>query len=777
MFRRRGRAVLAGIVGLATGLALAGAGVAASPAAAASTCMNSTGSASGVPYDITVCIDIPTPGPTLSGTTEITATATLNAPTTAVLDRMVFFLGASTAATAYLLADHDAPYRMVLDTTRYPNGSNAFSARPVFVGGAVPTRATVQVSIDNPTQPPDDETFTPWLGSPKEPGERFRLALVGDGVDGSPESHAVSDVIAAGHADALAYIGDVYDKGTPSEFDTWYADPDGFGQFTDITNPTIGNHEYMMSATAEPYFEFWHQIPHYYSYDVGAWHVAVIDSNTEFGQLAVGSPQYNWLKDDIEANTDQCTLLYAHHSRVTNVDGVNRIGLQPEWDLMEDLGGDIMLGGHAHTYERWLPMDGDQVPVTEGLTEFVVGTGGRPILNAKHPDVRTAADITTPGALLLDLGDADAGYTFQSADRQYTDTGTIPCRTAPEVTSHVTSSLPGENGWARGDVSIHWDVTDPESPDTLTTTGCEDVLIDADQPETTYTCTARSGGGLTSKHVTVKRDGTPPVVTTVADPPEPNGTNDWYVTAPTVTFSCADAPADVADCPEPAQVGEGAASTVTETGRDNAGNTTDATYGPVKVDLTNPTVTCDDRVTYLLHQTGAKVAADVTDTPSGPVRARELLAVGTGTVGDQTATVIGTDLAGRTGSHACDYRVIYGFSGFQSPVNGSADAVNVVKAGKVVPLKWLLADAAGVPVTTLGAAQVSSVSHVCASTADGVQDPVDETAAGSSGLQNFGDGSYQYNWRAPTSYAGSCRTVRLDLGDDLLRTVEFRFTG
>jgi hypothetical protein len=645
----------------------------------------------------------------------------------------------------------------------------------VFVGGAVPTRATVQVSIDNPTQPPDDETFTPWLGSPKEPGERFRLALVGDGVDGSPESHAVSDVIAAGHADALAYIGDVYDKGTPSEFDTWYADPGGFGQFTDITNPTLGNHEYMMSATAEPYFEFWHQIPHYYSYDVGAWHVAVIDSNTEFGQLAVGSPQYNWLKDDIEANTDQCTLLYAHHSRVTNVDGVNRIGLQPEWDLMEDLGGDIMLGGHAHTYERWLPMDGDQVPVTEGLTEFVVGTGGRPILNAKHPDVRTAADITTPGALLLDLGDADAGYTFQSADRKYTDTGTIPCRTPPTVTPTVQRTLPGEDGWDRDDVTLTWDVADPESP--VTSTGCEPLTVSVDQPKATYTCRASSGGGVTERTVTIGRDATPPTLDVTTDPIAPDGTNGWYVHTPTLTFACDDATSGlVGDCPGAVQPDEGV-STTTRTISDHAGNSTETSL-ETKVDLTDPVVTCQPKPTFLLHLQDALLARVTDDAPgSGPVPGTERVVAGTSVVGDRTQLVQGEDVAGRTSSAVCDYRVIYGFSGFQSPVNGSADAVNVVKAGKVVPLKWLLADAAGVPVTTLEAAQVSSVSHVCASTADGVQDPVDETAAGSSGLQNFGDGSYQYNWRAPTSYAGSCRTVRLDLGDDLLRTVEFRFTG
>jgi hypothetical protein len=46
-----------------------------------------------------------------------------------------------------------------------------------------------------------------------------------------------------------------------------------------------------------------------------------------------------------------------------------------------------------------------------------------------------------------------------------------------------------------------------------------------------------------------------------------------------------------------------------------------------------------------------------------------------------------------------------------------------------------------------------------------------------SGLQNLGDGFYQYNWGTHSGYVSSCRTMRLDLGDDLLRTVEFRFTA
>ena len=49
-------------------------------------------------------------------------------------------------------------------------------------------------------------------------------------------------------------------------------------------------------------------------------------------------------------------------------------------------------------------------------------------------------------------------------------------------------------------------------------------------------------------------------------------------------------------------------------------------------------------------------------------------------------------------------------------------------------------------------------------------------AAGASGLQNLGDGNYQLNWKSPTSYAGSCKRLRLDLGDGSSHTADFKFT-
>lgn len=45
------------------------------------------------------------------------------------------------------------------------------------------------------------------------------------------------------------------------------------------------------------------------------------------------------------------------------------------------------------------------------------------------------------------------------------------------------------------------------------------------------------------------------------------------------------------------------------------------------------------------------------------------------------------------------------------------------------------------------------------------------------GLQNWGDGYYQFDWKMPKSYAESCKTMKLDLGEGpgMERTAVFQF--
>jgi hypothetical protein len=100
--------------------------------------------------------------------------------------------------------------------------------------------------------------------------------------------------------------------------------------------------------------------------------------------------------------------------------------------------------------------------------------------------------------------------------------------------------------------------------------------------------------------------------------------------------------------------------------------------------------------------------------------------------------------------------------------------LNRLKAGQAVPLRWRLLDASGAPVANLATATITITSLSCA--VGTTVDLVEEAVSGATGLMNLGDGYYQVNWKSPTSYAGSCKTLRLDIGDGVLHEALFQFT-
>jgi hypothetical protein len=144
---------------------------------------------------------------------------------------------------------------------------------------------------------------------------------------------------------------------------------------------------------------------------------------------------------------------------------------------------------------------------------------------------------------------------------------------------------------------------------------------------------------------------------------------------------------------------------------------------------------------------------------------------------DATSTPAVTALGGTVFATVPNYY----FRGFGIPID--SQKLNVAKAGRAIPLKWQLFDVAVRPVLDLDPAvvNVSSFSFPCGSTSEPT-DIVEEYAAGASGLQNHGDGNYQLNWDTSKSYAGSCRRLRLDLGErnpdgtTFYRTADFQFT-
>lgn len=115
---------------------------------------------------------------------------------------------------------------------------------------------------------------------------------------------------------------------------------------------------------------------------------------------------------------------------------------------------------------------------------------------------------------------------------------------------------------------------------------------------------------------------------------------------------------------------------------------------------------------------------------------------------------------------------VYVFTGFRAPVD-APPTLNSAKAGQAVPLKFKVTDSSGTPVTNLASVSVTVTSLACS--VGTTADEVEEYSAGGEGLQNLGGGEYQYNWKTPKSYASSCKTLKLDIGDGVARTALFSF--
>ena len=178
-----------------------------------------------------------------------------------------------------------------------------------------------------------------------------------------------------------------YESGSARDFAMCY-DPT-WGRFKERTRPALGNHEYGASKTAAPYFEYWGvaagpEGKGYYSYNLGAWHIIVLNTNCNargLGGCAAGSEQELWLRNDLRDHPATCTLAYGHHTLFSSgVFAKHAIHpeLRPLWQALYEAHADLVLAGHEHSYERFAPQDPDgRADGERGIREIVVGTGGR----------------------------------------------------------------------------------------------------------------------------------------------------------------------------------------------------------------------------------------------------------------------------------------------------------------------------------------------------------------------------------------------------------------
>jgi len=231
-------------------------------------------------------------------------------------------------------------------------------------------------------------------------------------------------------------LGDnVYDSGTATEYANCY-DP-SWGRFKSRTKPSPGNHEYN-TLNATGYYGYFgaaagDPTKGYYSYNVGNWHIVVLNSNSSCSTIscAAGSAQELWLRSDLQANTKPCTLAYWHHPRFNSgAAHGNTLAVSPFWDALYHFNADVILNGHEHVYEVFAPQDSLGVAdAARGIRQFTVGTGGRShyTFGTIQPNSQVR-EGNTYGVLKLTLHANSYDWQFVPvAGSSFTDSGTGNC--------------------------------------------------------------------------------------------------------------------------------------------------------------------------------------------------------------------------------------------------------------------------------------------------------------------------------------------------------------
>lgn len=240
---------------------------------------------------------------------------------------------------------------------------------------------------------------------------------------------ATSDLALSLDPDAVLALGDLqYECGGYEAFLASY-DP-SWGRLKAITHPVPGNHEYNAAfetdgtdcSTATDgagYYEYFGAAAGdpsegWYSYDLGAWHVIAINSNCgKLGGCGGNAPQGEWLAADLAADDAACTLAYWHYPRYSSGQHGNSDSMASLWEMMVGGGVDVVLTGHDHDYERFVPLDASQQPDPEGIRSFVVGTGGKSLREFTSEQVGSEVRIAdTFGVLRLTLGETSFGWEF-----------------------------------------------------------------------------------------------------------------------------------------------------------------------------------------------------------------------------------------------------------------------------------------------------------------------------------------------------------------------------
>lgn len=313
------------------------------------------------------------------------------------------------------------------------------------------------------------------------PDGRQSALISSEGVPAGPwacQQAATAELVAqAGDYSAVLALGDLLaPDASLTDFETSYEL--SWGAFKSMTLPAVGNHEYS-GGRADGYFDYfngpdaetgragergrgWHSIR------LGRWLVIGLNSNCRWVRCDGRSRQVRWLRKELRANRaalrreelvraarerrrqarkqgrrkfnrplpsmpevrgSTCILGFWHHPRFSSGRHGDSQDVGPFWRLLHRFGADVVLNGHDHLYERFVPMAPSGAADPTGITQFTVGTGGRSLFSfVGDPHPQSAVRIENRfGILRLRLLPQGFRWNLVATNREVLDYGSGRC--------------------------------------------------------------------------------------------------------------------------------------------------------------------------------------------------------------------------------------------------------------------------------------------------------------------------------------------------------------